>query len=110
MSSSLEACKIFTKSVLDKHPWDRDPMCLKKPWDQDAYELRDHGRGSHLCFAIMWDNFVVKPHPPVTRAMRMVKDAIEAAGHKGNLDLPNILYLNPSSSGLETLPAHGFIP
>lgn len=83
MANSLDACKVFTKAVLSRAPWDLDPMCLRKPWDQAAYELRDHGRGQNLYFAIMWDNLVVKPHPPVKRAMKMVKEALEAVGHKG---------------------------
>jgi len=82
MANSLEACKIFAKAVLDGRPWERDPSCLRKPWDQGAYELRDHGGGQSLCFGIMWDNDIVKPHPPVVRALRMVKDALETAGHK----------------------------
>jgi amidase len=83
MANSLEACKVFAKAVLDGRPWERDPLCLRKPWDQGAYELRNHGGGRPLCFAIMWDNKVVKPHPPVVRALRMVKDALEKVGHKG---------------------------
>jgi hypothetical protein len=83
MANSLEACRIFTKAILDKQPWDRDPVCLRKPWDQDAYELRDHGKGHNICFAILWDNEIVRPHPPVIRAMTMVKRALEAVGHKG---------------------------
>jgi len=82
MANSLEACKIFTKAVLDGKPWERDPVCIRKPWDQGAYELRDHGMGQKLCFAVMWDNEVVKPHPPVIRALRLVKKALEAKGHK----------------------------
>jgi len=35
-----------------------------------------------LCFAILWDNQVVRPHPPLQRAMAMTKAALEAAGHK----------------------------
>jgi amidase len=88
MSNSLEACRIFTKVVLDGRPWDLDPLCLRMPWDQAAYELRDHGKGKGMCFAIMWDNEIVKPHPPVMRAMTMVKTALERAGHKGDSSFP----------------------
>jgi amidase len=92
MAYSLETCKVFTKAVLDGRPWELDPLCLRKPWDQEAYELRDHGRGKEMCFAIMWDNEVVKPHPPVTRALHMVKTALENAGHKGDDNFPPWTY------------------
>jgi len=82
MANSLEACKIFAKVVIDARPWELDPLCLRKPWDQEAYELRDHGGGREMCFAVMWDNDVVKPHPPVRRALEMAKKAVESAGHK----------------------------
>lgn len=52
------------------------------PWSEDAYALRDHGRGGKLCFAIMWDDGVVRPLPPCMRAMRETKEALEKAGHE----------------------------
>ena len=36
-----------------------------------------------MCFAVMWDNGVVRPHPPLVRAMEIAKRALEAAGHEG---------------------------
>lgn len=35
-----------------------------------------------LCFAIEWDDGVIHPHPPITRALKEVKAKMEAAGHK----------------------------
>ncbi|EJD35474.1 amidase [Auricularia subglabra TFB-10046 SS5] len=34
-----------------------------------------------LAIAILWDDGVVAPHPPITRALRQAKAALEAAGH-----------------------------
>jgi len=82
MANTLEACRIFTKVILDACPWNYDPACLRKPWDQGAYELRDHGGGHRMCFAVIWDNKIVRPHPPISRALGMAKNALEAAGHK----------------------------
>jgi amidase len=82
MSNSVSALKVFTKAVLDTKPWLKDPLVLRKPWCESAYQLEDHGGGKRLCFAIMRDNGVVKPHPPLQRAMSMTKDALEAAGHE----------------------------
>ncbi|KAJ6621894.1 general amidase [Mycena sp. CBHHK59/15] len=57
---------------------------LSGPWlkIRFEYQLVNHGDGKALCFAIMWDNGVVKPHPPLHRAMDITKRALEAAGHK----------------------------
>lgn len=53
------------------------------PWSEEAYQLRDHGgKGAKLCFAIMWDDGVVKPMPPYRRALGMTKKALLAAGHE----------------------------
>ncbi|KAH8111432.1 amidase signature domain-containing protein [Phellopilus nigrolimitatus] len=83
MTNSLAAVRVFTKAVLDAAPWDRDPLVVRQPWNERAYALEGHGgRGGRLCFAIMWDNEVVKPFPPLVRAMKMTKAALEAAGHK----------------------------
>jgi amidase len=80
---SVSGVKTFTKAILDSDPWLKDPQVVRKDWSQQEYELVDHGDGKNLCFAIMWDNEVVRPHPPLHRAMQMTKDALEAAGHKG---------------------------
>lgn len=83
MANSLSAVKRFTKAVLDAKPWDRDPLAVRKPWSHSEYALEEHGNGVGMCFAIMWDNGVVKPHPPLVRAMEIVKVALEAVGHQG---------------------------
>ena len=86
MTNSLSAIRAFTKAILDAKPWERDPLVVRKPWCETSYALEDHGgRGSRLCFAIMWDNGVIKPLPPTIRAMKMTKAALEAAGHGGRI-------------------------
>ncbi|KAJ7288192.1 general amidase [Mycena rebaudengoi] len=82
MSNSLSGVKVFTKAILDAKPWLKDPLVVRKGWSESEYRLVEHGGGNNLCFAIMWDNGVVKPHPPLHRAMDMTKKALEAAGHK----------------------------
>ncbi|KAJ7211989.1 general amidase, partial [Mycena pura] len=82
MSNSMSGVKIFTKAILDTEPWHKDPLVLRKPWSESEYQLASHGGGRKLCFAIMWDNGVVKPHPPLRRAMEKTKLALENAGHQ----------------------------
>ncbi|KIP02574.1 hypothetical protein PHLGIDRAFT_130680 [Phlebiopsis gigantea 11061_1 CR5-6] len=82
MTNSLSGVRRFTKAIIDAKPWNRDPLAVRKPWNGREYELEEHGHGLGMCFAIMWDNDAVKPHPPLVRAMQLTKAALEAAGHK----------------------------
>ncbi|KAI0639374.1 general amidase [Trametes polyzona] len=81
LSGSVSGIKVFMEAVLAQEPWLRDPLCVRKKWDENAYKLADHGGGGKLCFAIMWDDGSVVPQPPVRRALEMTKRALEAAGH-----------------------------
>ncbi|KAF8328972.1 general amidase [Amanita rubescens] len=82
MTTSIEGIKRFMKVVLDAQPWNRDPMVLRMPWNERAYTLAEHGNGGQLCFGILWHDGVVHPHPPVTRALEIVKAALLAKGHR----------------------------
>jgi amidase len=80
----MSAVKIFMKTIIDSEPWLRDPSAVRKEWSQKEYELYYHGGGKEpLCFGIMWDNGIVRPSPPLIRAMEMTKEALQRKGHKG---------------------------
>ncbi|TRM68714.1 general amidase [Schizophyllum amplum] len=82
LSRSLDGVQLFMQTMIDARPWTRDPLCIRKPWET-VDVLREHGGGREpLCFAIMWDDGVVKPHPPVVRGLEKVRHALLAAGHK----------------------------
>ncbi|OJT12867.1 Acetamidase [Trametes pubescens] len=81
MTNSLEGVKIFTKAIIDARPWRKDPLAVRKEWSVREYALGDHGEGGKMCFAVMWDDGLVKPHPPLVRAMEVAKKALQAAGH-----------------------------
>ncbi|TCD62072.1 hypothetical protein EIP91_007512 [Steccherinum ochraceum] len=81
LCNSLAGVKIFMKAVADSKPWLKDPLAVRKKWDEDEYKLEDHGRGKGLVFGICWNNGVKVPHPPIIRALEMTKAALEAAGH-----------------------------
>lgn len=85
MASSLASVRAFTKAVIDAKPWTKDPACVRMPWDTDAAALSGHGGGKGMCFAIMWDSGMVVPTPPVTRALKLAKKALELAGHIGEM-------------------------
>ncbi|KJA21303.1 hypothetical protein HYPSUDRAFT_165783 [Hypholoma sublateritium FD-334 SS-4] len=82
LTNSIGAIKAFLKSVLSQKPWLHDPLVVRKPWNEDEYKLADHGNGTQLCFAIMWDDGHTVPHPPVRRGLEATKQALLAAGHR----------------------------
>ena len=55
---------LFMKIILDTQPWLTDPSLVPIPWRSIALT------SDRLTIAVMWDDHVVHPHPPVTRALR----------------------------------------
>jgi amidase len=84
MSASVNGIRLFMRAVLDARPWTRDPVTLRKPWDEDAYRLVEHGNHNRMCFAIMWHDGTTMPHPPIRRALNIAKQALLSAGHEGD--------------------------
>lgn len=95
MTHSLEGVVAFMRAVLGERPWELDPILVSMPFNEDAFQLKNLQlkagssapqeslpKGGKLCFAIEWDDGVVHPHPPITRALRETKAILEAAGHK----------------------------
>ncbi|KAG6835043.1 hypothetical protein H0H93_005330, partial [Arthromyces matolae] len=90
LSTSIHGLKVFMQAVMSQKAWLRDPHVLRRGWNQDGYELVDHGgvnnaengQSPRLCFAIMWNDGVIDPHPPITRGLLMAKEALVQAGHK----------------------------
>ncbi|KAL1951973.1 hypothetical protein VTO73DRAFT_1122 [Trametes versicolor] len=81
ISGSMSGVKALMRAVIAQQPWLRDPLCVRMKWDEDAYQLAEHGGGEQLCFAIMWDDGNVVPQPPVMRALEATKKGLKAAGH-----------------------------
>jgi amidase len=76
LSTSLQGCKLFIKTIIDAQPWFKEPSLLPFPWRQENFfEIKK------LKVAVMWDDGVVKPHPPVARALRQVVDKLKERGN-----------------------------
>lgn len=65
LSTSLEGIKLFSKTIIDAKPWLKDPSLIPLPWTMDQQHLRPT-----LRIAVMWDDGIVKPHPPILRALK----------------------------------------
>lgn len=81
LSNSLAGIKVFVQSVISAKPWLKDPLAVRKKWDDEGYALVEHGGGKKLCFGLVWNNGETIPHPPIIRALEITKSALLAAGH-----------------------------
>ncbi|KAI3330760.1 amidase [Ustulina deusta] len=78
MARSLDAIHAAFKSVVELKPWDFDARCAAIPWREDIY--RDAIKRP-LVVGVLFDDEVVRPHPPITRVLHSAVDALRAAGH-----------------------------
>jgi Asp-tRNA(Asn)/Glu-tRNA(Gln) amidotransferase A subunit family amidase len=89
------------ESLLKSDPWNIDPGAIPIPWRK---ELASPPTNRKLRLGVVFDDGVVKPQPPVARAMRETVDALRAAGHEGiHISLPysNLsteMHANPNPS------------
>jgi len=64
---------------LDSKPWLAEASLLEMPWKSEL--AKGEGLPQKLSIAIMFDDGVVAPHPPILSALKHYKDALVAAGH-----------------------------
>ncbi|KAG2418616.1 hypothetical protein HFD88_001717 [Aspergillus terreus] len=75
MARSLAAVEMWSSAVLTSEPWmSIDPDCLPIPYRNPIVPKK-------LCFGLLLDDGIVKPLPPVTRALLQTKVTLETAGH-----------------------------
>ena len=76
LSTSLEGVKLFMKTVINGKPWLNEPSLVPFPWrDQESYLTKPSGK--RVKVGVMWHDGVVKPHPPVMRALQEVVDKLK---------------------------------
>ncbi|KAH4036751.1 amidase [Parastagonospora nodorum] len=76
LSTSLSGLKLFMKTIIDSEPWLTEPALIPMPWRD--YDLpRDH---RPLKVGVLWHDGVVRPHPPITRALKAVTDRLKETG------------------------------
>ncbi|CDO73100.1 hypothetical protein BN946_scf185007.g154, partial [Trametes cinnabarina] len=79
LATSARDLTLFCRVMLQYEPWLVEPPLLEMPWKQDVAE--GAGIPERLTIAILWDDGVVTPHPPILDALKRAKDALLAAGH-----------------------------
>jgi amidase len=79
MSRNIDSLIAATKAVIDATPWELDPKCCPVPWRSDIF---NDAQSRPLVIAVMRDDGVVKPHPPITRVLDEVAAKLQRAGHE----------------------------
>jgi amidase len=81
ITRSSRDLELFCRVMLGYEAWRLEAAVLEIPWNQD---LAREGKGlpEKLSFAILWDDGVVRPHPPIHNALVQTKKALLAAGHE----------------------------
>jgi len=80
MSGSLQSVRLYCEAVLSDRvaPWNLDHKCVPIPWRKNIIPP-----GRKLRFGLVGsDDGMVTCHPPVERALNMVKKALEGQGHE----------------------------
>ena len=82
IARSLETIRVFYQAFLSQEiaPWLKDPSCLPIPWKGEV-TIQPTGRRLRLGIRGVSDGLVTV-HPPVERALRMTRRALEHAGHE----------------------------
>ncbi|EAW06572.1 putative general amidase GmdA [Aspergillus clavatus NRRL 1] len=88
LASTARSLRLLFKGVLSQEPWFHDPLVAEIPWRDDiesatrALVEQSATDPSKLAFAMMSHDGMVKPHPPIVRAMRIVEETLKKLGHK----------------------------
>lgn len=65
------------KTVLAYKPWVQDPALIPLGWRDQSFNASLGGH-KKLKIGILWSDDIVKPHPPVRRALQEVADKLKA--------------------------------
>ncbi|KAH9858328.1 general amidase GmdA [Lenzites betulinus] len=79
LATSARDLALFARVMLANEPWLAEPPLLELPWRQDVAD--GSGVPAKLTVAVLWDDGVVAPHPPIVDALARGRDALRAAGH-----------------------------
>lgn len=78
LSTSLGGLKLFMNTIISSKPWLSEPAIIPIPWNS-SYAITPF---QPLKIGVLWHDNVVKPHPPITRALQSVAERLKT--------LPNV--------------------
>ena len=96
LAQAREDIDLFMKVVLDTQPWLQDPSLVPIPWRSVNLSA------NNFTVAVMWDDGVVYPHPPIIRALQETVASLKSSAirvidwqpidHQKGWDLISALY------------------
>jgi amidase len=75
MAKTLEDITMYSKAIVDAQPWLLDPKMLPIPW-------REVEPKKKLKIAVLYNDGICHPTPPVTRALNVTSECLKKAGHE----------------------------
>lgn len=75
LARTIDDIVLEAKTVVDAQPWLHDPRMVPLPW-------RSVDLPEKLKIAVMWNDAMVVPTPPVTRALKATVEKLTTAGHE----------------------------
>lgn len=75
MTRTITDLELYSKTVVNRQTWQYDPRCVPIAW-------RDVELPSKLKIAVMWNDGMVRPTPPVARALCETVEKLKTAGHE----------------------------
>ncbi|KAI0205858.1 amidase signature domain-containing protein [Astrocystis sublimbata] len=90
LSTSMQGLELLLRADLSTKPWIRDPAVVPMPfrdevardWESRAKPDGTPNGATPLKSGVLWTDRTVQPHPPITRGLNIIVDAIRGAGHK----------------------------
>ena len=76
MGRSVRDLELFIDTILAASPWNTDPACVKMPWRKGEVVFKG---GETPRVGVMWDDGVVRPQPPMRRALAVAVMKLRAA-------------------------------
>ena len=78
LATSLPALSLFIKTLIAAKPWLVEPSLVPLPWRDGESHLGVTASGSKkLKIGVLWHDGVVKPHPPITWALKEVASKLK---------------------------------
>ncbi|KAL5338966.1 amidase signature domain-containing protein [Aspergillus crustosus] len=77
VARSVEGCEMWLQAQLATRAWEWDFTCLPMPWKAEEAKRTE----KRLVVGVVWDDGVVRPTPPVRRAVAIVVELLKRAGH-----------------------------
>ncbi|KAL7934768.1 amidase signature domain-containing protein [Trichoderma chlorosporum] len=85
MGVNLEILEMFMRVVMAAKPWNIEPAIVPLPWRTVRI---DPTAERPLRLGVIWHDEIVKPHPPVQRALREFTDKVGGLPHVEVVDFP----------------------